>query len=293
MKLILVLLLILAMCFGVMHSCDFPLSLSFYRYEHADRYTAGSCTLYDDVQRIEIDWISGNVTVQYHNEDYIAVSETASRTLDKDNLLHYWLDGDTLRVRFAKSGRHSTAALRNKDLTLLLPRDTALRVLSVETVSADMHLQDITADCFDLDSVSGSMELLDVYFADEMGAESVSGAITVAATGNAGSLDAETVSGDIFAAAESFQSIDLDSTSGHITAEADSLSGESNLESTSGRIELRLADDGFTARTSTLSGRFESNIPYNKADGVYLCGSGGPEIDIETTSGNVSIFTKG
>lgn len=272
MKLILVLLLILAMCFGVMHSCDLPLSLSSYRYENADRYTAGECTLYDDVQRIEIDWISGNVTVQYHDEDYIAVSETASRTLDKDNLLHYWLDGDTLRIRFAKSGRFPSASLRDKDLILLLPRNTALRDLSAETISADIFLQDITADHFDLESVSGS--------------------ITVSAAGNAGALDIETTSGTISAAAESFRSIDLDSTSGDITVEADALGGESGLESTSGDIELYLADDSFTARISTLSGRFESDFPYNKADGDYICGSGGPEIDIETVSGNVSVFTK-
>jgi len=179
MKLILVLLLILAMCFGVMHSCDLPLSLSSYRYENADRYTAGSGSLYawdEIVRQLDIDWISGNVTVQYHDEDYIAVSETTSRTLDKDNLLHYWLDGDTLRIRFAKSGRFPSASLRDKELTVLLPRDTVLRDLSVETVSADIFLRDITADGFHLESVSGDMELPDVYFANELSAESVSGA---------------------------------------------------------------------------------------------------------------------
>ena len=293
MKTTLVLLLILAMCGGLLFSCGADTPFPLYTYENAAQYTAGPVTLDSFVQRIDIDWRSGNVSVQYHDEDYISVSENNTPALGSGNDLHYWLDGDTLRIRFAKSGQLGTASLRDKDLTLLLPRDTVLRSLSIESVSADIFLQDITADEFELESVSGSIELLDVSFADEMSAEAVSGDITVAAIGNAGSLDAETTSGNISATAISFSSIDLSSTSGRITAKTDSLGWESSLESISGNIELHLAENAaFTARTSTLSGKFDSYFPYNKSDDVYLCGNGGPEIDIETLSGNVSIFTK-
>lgn len=292
MKITLALLLILAMCGGLLFSCGADAPFPLYTYENAAQYTAGPVSLDADVQRLDIDWRSGNVTVQYHDEDYIAVSETASRTLDKNNLLHYWLDRDTLRIRFAKSGRFPFASLRDKDLTLLLPRDAVLRNLSLETVSADIFLQDITANDFDLESVSGNMELLDVYFSDEMDAEAVSGDITVSAAGSAGSLDIDTTSGTIFAAAQSFDSIDLSSVSGKITAETDSLRWDSSLESVSGDVELHLADDGFSARISTLSGTVHSDFPVSCADDIYLCGAGGPELDIETVSGNVDIWAR-
>ena len=293
MKITLALLLILAMCGGLLFSCGADAPFPLYTYENAAQYTAGPVSLDADVQRLDIDWRSGSVTVRYHDEDYISITEDNAPALGSGSTLHYWLDGDTLRIRFAKSGRLGTASLRDKDLTLLLPRDAVLRNLSLETVSADVFLQDITADDFDLESVSGNMELLDVYFSDEMDAEAVSGDITVSAAGSVGSLDIETTSGTIFAAAQSFDSIDLSSVSGKITAETDSIRWDSSLESVSGNVELHLADDGFSARISTLSGTVHSDFPVSCADDSYLCGAGGPELDIETVSGNVDILTRG
>ena len=294
MKTTLAILLILAMCGGLLFSCGANTPFSLYTYENAAQYTAGGGTLYtrdEIVRQLDIDWRSGSVTIGLHDEDYISITEDNAPALGSGNALHYWLDGDTLRIRFAKSGCLGTASLRDKDLTLLLPRDTALRRLSIETVSADISLQDITADDFDLESVSGNMELLDVYFSDEMDAEAVSGNIRISAAGNVGSLDIETTSGTISAAAQSFDSIDLSSVSGRITAETGSLRWESSLESVSGDIEFYLPDDGFTARISTLSGTVHSDFPCSKADNIYICGSGGPELDIETVSGNVELFS--
>lgn len=294
MKTILVLLLILAMCAGVMYGCDAPISLSSYTYDNAVQYTAGDCTLDNDVSHIEIDWLSGDVTVRYHDEDYIAVTENTSRALSKDASLHYWLDGDTLRIRYAKSGRLRAANLPTKNLTLCLPRDTALEELTVETVSADIFVQEISSDEIDLDTVSGNMEANGVYFADGFDADSVSGSITVYTEGNSGSLDAETTSGAIDITADALSSISLCSASGRITATVSSVARESDLESLSGRIELHLPEDAvFTARASTLSGSFDSDFPYDKVEDVYICGSGGPEFDIETLSGSIFVLSDG
>lgn len=232
MKITLALLLILAMCGGLLFSCGADAPFPLYTYENAAQYTAGPVSLDADIQRLDIDWRSGSITVGYHDEDHISVTEENAPTLGSSSALHYRLDGDTLRIRFAKSGHLGTTSLRDKDLTLLLPRDAVLRNLSIETVSADISVQNITADDFDLESVSGKLELLDVHFSDEM--------------------EAETVSGD---------------------------------------VELHLADDGFSARISTFTGTVHSDFPYSKVDNAYICGSGGPELDVETLSGNVEIFS--
>lgn len=294
MKTILVLLLILAMCAGVMYGCDAPLSPSSYTYDNAGQYTAGACTLEENVSHIEIDWLSGDVTVRYHDEDYIAVTETASRTLSKDASLHFWLDGDTLRIRYAKSGKLRAANLPAKNLTLCLPRNADLEKLAVETVSADVFVREISSKEFDLDTVSGNIEASGVYVADGFDADSVSGSITVHTLGNGGSLDAETTSGAIDITAETLNSISLCSASGTITAAANSVARNSDLETLSGRVELHLPEDAvFTVRASTLSGNFDSDFPYDKAEDVYICGSSGPEFDIETLSGNIFVLSDG
>ena len=294
MKITLAILLILAMCGGLLFSCGANTPFSLYTYENAAQYTAGGGTLYTrdtTVHKLDIDWRSGSVTIGLHDEDYVSITEDNAPALGSGNALHYWLDGDTLRIRFAKSGHLGTTSLRDKDLTVLLPRETILRNLSIETVSADISLQDITADDFELESVSGNMELLDASFSDEMDAETVSGNVSISSAGNVGSLDVETTSGIISAAAQSFDSIDLSSVSGKITVKTDSLRRESSLESVSGKVELYLASDGFTARISTISGAVHSDYPCSKADNIYICGSGGPELDIETVSGNVELFS--
>lgn len=294
MKTILVLLLILAVCTGVMHSCESPVSLSSYTYDNAGLYTAGDCTLDDNVQYLNIDWLSGDVVIRHHDENYIAVTEEASRPLGKDSSLHYWLDGTTLRIRYAGSDRWRFSPIPSKTLTVYLPQDTALGGLAVETVSADISLQDITAEWIDLETVSGIIEADGASFAAGLEADSVSGSISVYTESDSSILDAETTSGSIDITAGKLDSLSLSSTSGKISAALQSISDEGSLETLSGAIVLHLpADAAFTAEASTVSGSFASDFPYEKVDDVYRCGSGGAKLDIESLSGSVSIRTAG
>lgn len=291
MKTVLVLLLIAAVCIGAMHGCDTPISLSGYTYDNASQYTAGSCTLKDDVRRIVVDWIAGEVTIRYHDENYISVTENASHTLGKDTVLRYWLDGDTLRIRYARSGWFSAVKLTMKNLVMYLPRDIILEDLTVETVSADVIVQEIFSDTFNLETVSGNIEAERVRFDTDFDAESVSGNISVYADESGSLLQAASTSGHIdITAAAALDSVSLATTSGNIYAALKEVAREGDLETLSGRIELRLPQSAqFTARISTLSGSLNSDFSYTKTDDVYICGSGRAKLDIETLSGSVSI----
>lgn len=290
MKTLLVFLLILAIGWGVLAGCQALFGGFSYTYDNARQYAAGDCTLDDNVQHLNIDWLSGDVVIRYHDKDYIAVTEEAPRPLSKDATLHYWLDGTTLRIRYAGSDRRHLFPIPSKALTVYLPRDAALEGLAVETVSADIALGDITARWIDLETVSGAIEAEGVCCAEGLEADSVSGSITVYTQSDSSMLEAETTSGAIDVTAGALDSISLSSTSGRITAALRSLSYEGSLETLSGAIVLHLPEDGaFTGEASTVSGSFDSDLPYEKVGDAYRWGTGGAELDIETLSGSVSI----
>ena len=78
-------------------------------YPDADKYIIGSTTVTGPVNNLYVDWTSGQVNIEYHDGTGVIVSETANRDLSEDDKLRWWLDGDTLRIRFAKPGFHISA----------------------------------------------------------------------------------------------------------------------------------------------------------------------------------------
>ena len=74
-------------------------------YQNSDKYTVGGASLSHPISAIDIEWISGHVNVKYSNdgENEVVFSESYDKKLDDDLLLHYWLDGTTLRIKFAAS----------------------------------------------------------------------------------------------------------------------------------------------------------------------------------------------
>ena len=73
-------------------------------YPDADKYTVGNTTVTRPVNNLYVDWTSGQVNIEYHDGTGVIVSETANRELSEDDRLRWWLDGDTLRIRFARPG---------------------------------------------------------------------------------------------------------------------------------------------------------------------------------------------
>ena len=75
-----------------------------YRYDNAEKYAAGAGNVEGTVRNLDVDWIDGQVTIAYHSEPTVLISETSKKNIPADMELRWWLDGDTLRVRYAKSG---------------------------------------------------------------------------------------------------------------------------------------------------------------------------------------------
>lgn len=197
MKTAVIVLLILALCVGALAGCGVMSFYSFYSYENAQGYSSGACEIEDEVYNLDIDWLAGNVNVGYHEEDRVAVMEDTNGISGRGEELRYRLDGNTLRIRYGAPGRLS--ARGSKDLTVLLPAGTSLGEVFVETVSANVYGEDISAEKVSIDTVSGDVRISAPGELRDFEADTVSGDVELHLPADASfELETDTVSGDFY-----------------------------------------------------------------------------------------------
>ena len=88
-------------------------------YSANGSYTVGM----KELKELDIDWISGSVTVELTDEDSIRIQEVADRTIKEKDALRFGTSGSTLRIQACKKGHLGN--LPRKDLKVFLPRTLA------------------------------------------------------------------------------------------------------------------------------------------------------------------------
>lgn len=225
----------------------------------------------DDIQEIEIDWVSGDIRLVPANVGSIEVSESAVD--DAKYAMVCKQEGKTLKIDYCKNT--TLTDLKNlkfsKDLTILVPMDWSGRALHVDAASAKLSLQDLTIREVEVDTASGACQF-DHCTVD--------------------TLDIDTASGDVYFEG-SLNRLDCDSASAGVQAVLDNVPNEIDMDSASGSVELVLPKDaGFVVNMDTMSGKFDSDFPYSARNGVYVSGDGACRIDMSSMSGKVSIRSK-
>ena len=232
----------------------------------------GSATVIsDDIQEIEIDWVSGNIRLVPANVTSIEVSE--STVDDAKYAMVCKQEGGTLEIDYCKNT--TLKDLKNlkfsKDLTILVPMDWSGRALQVDAASAKLSVQDLTIREVEVDTASGTCQF-DHCTVD--------------------TLNVDTASGDVYFEG-SLNRLDCDSASAGVEAVLDNVPNEIDMDSASGSVELVLPKDaGFVVNMDTMSGKFDSDFPYSAKNGVYVSGDGACRIDMSSMSGKVSIRSK-
>ena len=295
-------------------------------YPDADKYTAGNTTVTKPVSNLYVDWTSGRVNIEYHDGTGVIVSETANRALSEDDMLRWWLDGDTLRIRFAKPGFRISVNL-DKQLTVSLPKGTVLKSADIGTTSGDVFIPALAADDIRLGSTSGSIDAVtdtrklyavstsgDVKVRQDSDINTVdlgstSGSISCTLGGSVKTLEANSTSGSVsLNVAGAAEEVKAGSTSGSIypdlasvnKAEFGSTSGcfsgsvrafrELKIHTTSGKVDAKLpAEPGFTCKVSSASGDLTAALSLTKDGNTYTCGDGSAKCSIDTTSGDITL----
>jgi len=270
------------------------------------RYTVGGAVLSDRVENLDIDWTSGAVTIAYHSKNTVEISETASRALTEDETLRWYLDGTTLRIRYAKP-RLVTPGRLEKKLTVTLPEGTVLESTRIDATSAEVNVPALRTDVFEAELTSGDLRA-SLEEAGTVRVEVTSGGIDLVHTGSADSVRLSGTSADIRASLGNVETLHVSTTSGPIRvgaadagkAEFESTSGgvsvtldafrELEIETTSGSVSALIPSaPGFRAEIDTTSGSFESDIALRHGGKAWTCGDESARVEIETTSGDIRL----
>ncbi len=203
---------------------------------------------------IEIDWYSDSVTIIPYSGTTIQVSETSSSSISSSNVLYYTVNKyGELKINFNSSNRFSNAGI-SKDLTVYIPTSMSLDELSIEATSADIVISD----------AQGTLTVRD--------------------------LSVETTSGNSTIKGITATEMSADATSGEISISSCTISSELDIEITSGSATIALpSGTGYTLEYETTSGTVTASGSSLKGEGRTTVGTGTLKIDVETTSGNVTI----
>lgn len=211
----------------------------------------------EDIDKISIDWVSGDIDIVPYDGDNIVMEETARKEITDENCLRYRVKDGELSINYTtgkvavKFG--NTGDDINKRLQVKVPEELAgsLKSLSVDSVSSD-----ITADGFAIDSMyvevtSGNTRLSDMKVKH---------------------FEIDMISGDLEAAfTECPEELDVDSTSGDSTV-------------------YLPAGSGFTLEFDGVSGEFITEFsPLRNSDDDYVVGNGKNSFSVDTTGGDFTV----
>lgn len=262
-----------------------------FTYDDAAEYTAGGASVAaGGIREIDIHWVAGAVKVQVYGGDTIQFSETASRALETDEMLHYRIKNGKLILQYRKAGGLGQLLTNTPDkaLELLLPSSLVLEELSIENVSSEVDIQgrQTRIRAVDIETVSGSVALSGVY-GDLLDVESVSASLSL--SGDFAEAKLENVSGSLLMEG-SFELIKAEAVSGSQTYRLVTTPNSLRAESVSGSIQVYMAKDaGFRASLDTVSGSIQSDFATLNGRHDASFGDGKGSFQFETVSGNVTL----
>lgn len=281
---------------------------SLFSYANAEKYTAGDTELSGNIKKLEINWTSGKVNIAYHAEDTVTVKETADKSLEDKQKLRWWLDGDTLRIQYAKSSINIGWNLK-KELTVTLPEGMKLEEAKIALTSGALAAPDLKAEKVELGITSGSIDAS--AEAKTAAVNATSGKVMFRLKGDADRLTVHSTSGQLNLEAEKVKEVQAGSTSGKMelrVEEAGTVSAESTsasiladvkkadklrISTTSGPVTAAVSPEpGFTANINTVSGNVNTDVAMTRNGNRYTCGDGSMEIDVNTVSGGIRIEKK-
>lgn len=195
---------------------------------HTESYVQGPYNIATtDVESIKIDWVNGNVDVEYYDGDTIYVEESSSSS---KNPMTYKVENKMLYIdEFSNHSSTGLSSRLKKDLTVKIPKGFKTDVFSIDVVSADVNIKDLNTLGFELDSVSGNPVISFATQPQSIELDTVSGNVTLALPGDITgySISRESISGSVDTKdfgntnryGDGYTRIEIESVSGNVTLE--------------------------------------------------------------------------
>ncbi len=266
-----------------------------YKYDNEKEYSVGATELSAmEFTSVRVDWISGNIYLHAYDGDKVKIEETSHNDIEEKYELRWLVKDNTLYIKPCKSMNSWDLAnkIPTKDLFVYIPDDLAVRMdkVYIDNASACVNISGITAEEFDITSVSG-----DIWYekcgAKEIKIENVSGYVNITET-NTDIFDVESVSGNVEIMGI-VNSLNIDSVSGKVLLCTNKPPQSADVSTVSGDIEFQLPEnDGFCIDFDSVSGKVTSELSLIINNGEHTYGDGSRDFDFETISGNVYIEIK-
>jgi DUF4097 and DUF4098 domain-containing protein YvlB len=261
-----------------------------FNYPNSELYTVGGgSALPSEVSDIEIHWVSGDVTIASYSGSSITFSESSAHVLSEKDTMRYYISNGKLIIQFCAPYRFDLfGSMKDKSLTVYIPGGFALDRLMIDAVSAAVRAEELTAESFRIDTVSGGVALRAVT-GTQMEFDLVSGQLK-AEECVANKAVVDTVSGSVELAG-SFREIKCDSVSGSVTLAPGRDLQALRVDTVSGKVTLRLPEnEGFTARYDSVSGAFRCDFEVITGKDSVTYKNGNAQIKVDTVSGSISIL---
>ena len=271
------------------------------------------------INSIEVDWISGSITVKPHDGGDIIITEFAQRELNENEKMYVITSGNNITVKYTEHRR--VGRMPSKRLEIQVPMalssfyldrlivdttsgvttltDLVVTKVDINSTSGGVTASNITADSFVIDGTSGAINISDTT-ANKLSTNITSGAQNISGTfndvrvdGTSGRLilDNKANSSTLFVSITSgtqdmtgsFLKADIHSTSGTITFTSSRVPESLRINNTSGNINVAIPNEGaISLNHSSTSGRFSSDIP-------VIMQNREAQFRISSTSGNLTI----
>lgn len=272
----------------------FSISLA-QQYRDASKYQAGNASIGgDEVKALEINWLDGTIDVEVYDGDTVEVSETADKSLDESDKLHYYNRDGRLIIQYRKSERKFFSWFGssdlNKRLLIRIPKATAgaLKDLDIDTISSDSVVSGLTAETMTLDSTSGDFELKGCA-AGSLEMDSTSGSLKGDLLKVSGGLEADTTSGNADLKG-TFGRVDFDTVSGSLTLDAQNCPERIETDTVSGDVNLILPEgEGFSYEMDSVSGGVNCEFPVTQKGSKGIYGDGNADFNFDSVSGDVTL----
>ena len=277
--------------------------ISGHTYPDANKYSIGNFSYRaGDVNKVCIDYVSGDVTVVQSRNNTLIVEEN-EKGLSDDQKMHWYLDGHTLRIQFCKSGYSGSFPYNSKKLSVEIPYGIDLEIgvtsgdvsfatdLEVKNAyfgatSGDYHVKSARAGKFEFGATSGSISI-EALYADSAEFGSTSGNTNVSLI-QSKSIQFGSTSGNTSMDRIHATDVKGGATSGNTTLGFDYCESF-KIACTSGNINIsRLPSNGASIEFDHTSGELKADS-YMVKNKKIVYGAGGCDMDITTTSGNLII----
>ena len=215
----------------------------------------GSTFAASDVSELNIDWVSGTVTIEAYDGTEVAISETTEDALTDSTTMHYFLESDgTLNIRFGIPGMKAQGEnLPDKNLLVRVPRTLRLDEVEMNGLGRSIQMDSVRCSTLEMNSVSRQITLNECEIKD----------------------------------------IEVNSVSTNVEATFSKMPEDIELNTVSGSTLLYVPEDaGITLEYNGLVSNFYSELPVARKGKNKVIGNGACEIECNSVSGELAIKVK-